>query len=193
VIICSDSDRPWEISSVDPRSRLITIFRISTVPLGRTTPTAGFPDVEQCSRRNRKVAVVTFDLQSDLDIGTWEELTCLVGHFQFSQQSFGRRVDCPRRPYDPRRKFSSRTCPTVRSASAPTFTNFVKGSGTSTYTRSGEIRAIRKSWVPEPEGMYAPISVFRAVTIPSNGARTILNASRASSRFTFALSAITVA
>jgi hypothetical protein len=49
-MILSDSDRSWEISSFEPRSRLIAIFRISTVPFGRTTPTAGFPDVKMHDR-----------------------------------------------------------------------------------------------------------------------------------------------
>jgi hypothetical protein len=40
------SDKPCEISSFEPRSRLITIFRISTVPFGRTTPTTGFPELK---------------------------------------------------------------------------------------------------------------------------------------------------
>src|ERR1700731_2213479 len=62
---------------------------------------------EQSSRRDRQVTFATFDLQSDLDIGTREEITCFVWHFQFSQQSFGRRVNRPRRPYNLRRKLSS--------------------------------------------------------------------------------------
>src|SRR5260221_12572739 len=47
------------------------------------------------------------DLQSDLDIGAREEFACFIGHFQFSQQSFGGPVDLPSRPYNPSRKFSS--------------------------------------------------------------------------------------
>ena len=64
--------------------------------------------------------------------------------------------------------------------------------GTVTYTRRREVAAMRKSGVPEP-ATYVPISVFRAVTVPSNGARIILNASSASMLSTLRCSAATTA
>ena len=41
-----------------PRSRLIAIFRISTVPFGRTTPTEGFPELKSNVREHFKPEVV---------------------------------------------------------------------------------------------------------------------------------------
>ena len=74
-----------------------------------------------------KVTFITLDLQGDLNLRIREELACLVGHFQFGQQSFGCRVDRPGRPDHPRRKFVPRNLPDCHVGLGTYFHKFREG------------------------------------------------------------------